>query len=119
METRNIFENLSCIDHRYSLSEKAVFDGLSQYISEQASVRSCALCEAALVKAHLKMRGELTDDIAKKLDDIAANIDPEAVYAEEEKTKHNIRALVNVMKRSVDADTVSYPHLTLPTKLEV
>ncbi|MDE7391992.1 MAG: adenylosuccinate lyase [Treponemataceae bacterium] len=111
METRNIFENLSCIDHRYSLSEKAVFDGLSQYISEQASVRSCALCEAALVKAHLKMRGELTDDIAKKLDDIAANIDPEAVYAEEEKTKHNIRALVNVMKRNVDADIGPLVHL--------
>ena len=34
METRNIFENLSCIDHRYSLSEAEVFAGLSKYISE-------------------------------------------------------------------------------------
>ena len=104
METRNIFENLSCIDHRYSLSEKAAFDGLSKYISEQASIRSCAKCEAALVKAHLKVRGKLTDELAKTLDDVAANIDPEEVYAEEEKTKHNIRALVNVMKTKVNAE---------------
>ena len=48
METRNIFENLSCLDHRYSLSEKEVFNKLSQYISEEASVRSCAKAEAAL-----------------------------------------------------------------------
>lgn len=78
METRNIFENLSCIDHRYALSE------------------------AALVKAHLKIRGELTDEIAIKLDEVAEKIDPQEVYAEEEKTKHNIRALVNVMKTKVD-----------------
>lgn len=102
METRNIFENLSCIDHRYALSEADAFAGLSKYISEEAAIRSTAKCEAALVKAHLKIRGELTDEIAKKLDDVAEKIDPQEVYAEEEKTKHNIRALVNVMKTKVD-----------------
>ena len=111
METRNIFENISCIDHRYSLSEADAFNGLSKYISEEASVRSHAKCEAALVKAHLKLRGQLTDEIAKKLDDVAANIDPEEVYKEEEKTKHNIRALVNVMKTKVDSDIGPLIHL--------
>ena len=111
METRNIFENLSCIDHRYSLSEKDAFDGLSKYISEQASIRSCAKCEAALVKAHLKVRGQLTDEIAKTLDSVAENIDPEEVYTEEEKTKHNIRALVNVMKTKVNAEIGPLVHL--------
>ncbi len=111
METRNIFENLSCIDHRYSLSEKAVFDGLSQYISEQASIRSCARCEAALVKAHLKVRGTLTKELEAKLDSVAENIDPQEVYAEEEKTKHNIRALVNVMKTKVDGEIGPLIHL--------
>ena len=111
METRNIFDNLSCIDHRYSLSEKAVFDGLSNYISETASIRSCAKCEAALVKAHLKVRGQLTEELAKNLDDVAEKIDPEEVYAEEEKTKHNIRALVNVMKTKVDSKIGPLIHL--------
>ena len=111
METRNIFENLSCIDHRYSLSEADAFVGLSKYISEEASIRSCAKCEAALVKAHLKIRGELDDATAKKLDDVAAAIDPQEVYAEEEKTKHNIRALVNVMKTKVDSKIGPLIHL--------
>ena len=108
METRNIFDNLSCIDHRYSLSEAEAFEGLSQYISESASIRSCAKCEAALVKAHLKVRGKLNEKIAAELDKIAEKIDPQEVYAEEEKTKHNIRALVNVMKTKVDSEIGCY-----------
>ena len=59
MENRNIFENLSCLDHRYSISEKEVFKKLSAYISEDAAVRSCARAEAALIKAHLSERGKL------------------------------------------------------------
>ena len=111
METRNIFENISCIDHRYSLSEAEVFNGLSKYISEEASIRSCAKCEAALVKGHLKLRGKLTDEIAQSLDKVASKIDPAEVYAEEEKTKHNIRALVNVMKTKVSAEIGPLVHL--------
>ncbi len=111
METRNIFENLSCIDHRYSKSESSAFEGLSRYISEQACIISTARCEAALVKAHLKLRGLLTDEIAAQLDKIAENTDPEEVYAEEELTKHNIRALVNVMKKHTPEDIGPYIHL--------
>ena len=111
METRNIFENISCIDHRYSLSEAEVFNGLSKYISEEASIRSCAKCEAALVKSHLKLRGKLTDEIAQSLDKVASKIDPAEVYAEEEKTKHKIRALVNVMKTKVSAEIGPLVHL--------
>ena len=111
METRNIFENISCIDHRYSLSEAKAFEGLSKYISEEASVQSFAKCEAALVKAHLKVRGQLDDKKASALDQAAANIDPEEVYKEEEKTKHNIRALVNVLKTKVPADLGPLVHL--------
>ena len=111
METRNIFESISCIDHRYSLSEAEVFNGLSKYISEEASIRSCAKCEAALVKSHLKLRGKLTDEIAQSLDKVASKIDPAEVYAEEEKTKHNIRALVNVMKTKVSAEIGPLVHL--------
>ncbi len=111
METRNIFENISCLDHRYSLSEKEVFAKLSEYISEEASVRSCAKAEAALVKAHLDIRGQLSKEIVSELDEAAKNINPEEVYAEEEKTQHNIRALVNVMKTKVPSDLAPLVHL--------
>lgn len=111
METRNIFLNISPIDHRYSLSESAVYDKLAAHISEQAAVISCARAEIALVKAHLSVRGGLTADLEMQLDTIAETIDPSRVYAEEEKTKHNIRALVNVLKEMVPADIAPLVHL--------
>ena len=111
METRNIFLNISPIDHRYSLSEAAVFDSLSSFISEQASVVSCAKAEIALIKAHLAVRGQLTDEMSKELDNIPWTIDPAKVYAEEEKTKHNIRALVNVLKTMVPEEVAPLVHL--------
>lgn len=111
METRNIFLNISPVDHRYSLSEASVFDALSSHISEQAAVLSCARAETALIKAHLSIRGELTPQLEKELDAVADSIDPAAVYAEEEKTHHNIRALVNVMKTMVPAPVAPLVHL--------
>ncbi|AEE17096.1 lyase family protein [Treponema brennaborense] len=111
METRNIFLNISPLDHRYSLSEAAVFDSLSAHISEQAAILSCARAEIALVKAHLSVRGTLCADMEKRLDTVADTIDPAAVYAEEEKTKHNIRALVNVMKTLVPEEVAPLVHL--------
>jgi adenylosuccinate lyase len=83
METRTIFLNLSPLDHRYSLSEAAVFDKLSAVISEQAAIVSCARAEIALVKAHLSVRGSLTPAIEAELDQVACTIDPSRVYAEE------------------------------------
>jgi adenylosuccinate lyase len=111
METRNIFENLSPLDHRYSLSEKEVYNNLARYISEEASIRSCAKAESALVKAHLSVRNQLTPQLEKILDDAADGIDPQEVYNEEEKTQHNIRALVNVMKTKVPEEISPLVHL--------
>lgn len=111
METRTIFLNLSPLDHRYSLSEAAVFDKLSAVISEQAAIVSCARAEIALVKAHLSVRGSLTPAIEAELDQVACTIDPSRVYAEEEKTKHNIRALVNILKDMVSPGVAPLVHL--------
>ncbi|MCK9169872.1 MAG: lyase family protein [Treponema sp.] len=111
METRNIFENLSPLDHRYSLSEKEVYDKLTLYISEAASIRSCAKAESALIKAHLSVRNQLTPQMEQLLDTMAKNIDPEEVYIEEEKTQHNIRALVNVIKKKVPDEIGPLVHL--------
>ena len=111
MKTRSIFLNISPLDHRYSLSEEKLFDTLSSFISEEASVVSCAKAEAALVKAHLSLRGLLDESTERTLDEAAHNIDPELVYAEEEKTKHNIRALVNVLKKTVGENIAPFVHL--------
>jgi len=111
METRNIFLNISPLDHRYSLSESKTYEKLAARISEQAAVISCARAEIALVKAHLATRGTLTAALESELDKVAETIDPSLVYAEEEKTKHNIRALVNVMKTMVSDEVAPLVHL--------
>jgi adenylosuccinate lyase len=108
---RRIFQNISPIDHRYSISEAAVFDALVPWISEEASVAACVKAEMALVTAHLKVRGLFSDALKSALDKAAAAIDPAEVYAEEEKTRHNIRALVNVIKKKVPAEAAPLVHL--------
>jgi adenylosuccinate lyase len=111
MEVRTIFQNISPIDHRYSISEKALFDSLSAWISEEASIGSCVKAEIALVISHLTVRGGLTPALKTALEAAGERIDPEEVYAEEEKTKHNIRALVNVLKTKVPPEAAPLVHL--------
>jgi adenylosuccinate lyase len=109
MEARNIFSNISPIDHRYSISEKTIFESLSAWLSEEASIAACVKAEIALICAHLTARGKLTDKIRKELEN--CRVDPEEVYAEEEKTHHNIRALVNVLKQRVPKELSALVHL--------
>jgi adenylosuccinate lyase len=108
---RSIFQNISPLDHRYSLSEKAVFDSLVPWLSEDAAVAACVKAEVALCLAHLQLRGLLDAGLRAKLEDAAGRISADEVYAEEEKTRHNLRALVNVMKRKVPAKAAPFVHL--------
>jgi adenylosuccinate lyase len=113
MEQRNIFRNLSPLDHRYYLSNKKEYDELTLYLSEEALVRYCAKAEVALLKAllpYIPDAGNI-DELRALLDDVADKIDPEEVYEEEEKTKHNIRSLVNVMKKYVPERIARFVHL--------
>ncbi len=106
MRKRSIYLNLSPLDHRYLLSNRSEFEQLERYLSEEASIRYCVKVELALLKSILK-----DDSLVAGLDDVEANVSPDEVYAEEEKTHHNIRALVNVLKRKVPAETQHLVHL--------
>ena len=112
METRDIFRNISPLDHRYSVSEKAVFDALAPWLSEEASVAACIKAEVALIIAHLKVREQTPPpELRAALEKAAASVDSAEVYAEEEKTRHNIRALVNVLKRKLPEELAPLAHL--------
>jgi len=111
METRDIYENLSPLDHRYWKANKEIFDSLSSVLSEKAQVRWCARVEAALLVTHLEMRGRAEPSLVSAIEAAAERIDPAEVYEEEERTHHNIRALVNVLQRKVPADVASLVHL--------
>jgi len=109
--TRSIFGNISPLDHRYSLSEKTLFNALALWISEEASVKACVRAEIALIIAHLTVRGKLNSTLRTVVERVGEEVDPAEVYAEEEKTRHNIRALVNVLKKKVPIDLAPLVHL--------
>ncbi|MDR2517975.1 MAG: adenylosuccinate lyase [Spirochaetaceae bacterium] len=113
METRTIFRNISPLDHRYSVSDpdRELFDALAPLLSEEAAVASCVKAEIALIKAHLWARGGLSAELKDALEHSAALVDPEEVYQEEAKTRHNIRALVQVLKKKVPPETAHLVHL--------
>ncbi|MDR0403740.1 MAG: adenylosuccinate lyase [Treponema sp.] len=126
METRDIFRNISPVDHRYSVSERSVFDALAAWLSEEASIAACVRAEIALIIAHLAIRE--TEGIAEHAGSAAAlpalspelraalhrageSVSASEVYAEEEKTRHNIRALVNTLKKKVPPELAPFVHL--------
>jgi adenylosuccinate lyase len=125
-QSRAIFQNLSPIDHRYSISEAPLYQALAPWLSEEAAVAANARAEMALALAHLKIRGKLSPGpqgadlkeadpretgLKDALETAIRELDPAEVYAEEEKTRHNIRALVNVLKRKVPPELAPLIHL--------
>ena len=57
-ESRNLFRNLSPLDHRYYLEIRELFDRLSDFLSEEAVVRYYARVEVALLAELLLMLPE-------------------------------------------------------------
>lgn len=111
MEERSIFDSLSPLDHRYYLANRELFDDLSSYLSEEASIRYCIKVEIELLKSHVRLSLDADPVLLAELDRVESGISPDDVYAEEEKTQHNIRALVNVLKRKVPVRTAPFVHL--------
>ncbi len=111
MEERNIFRNLSPLDHRYYLANRELFETLADYMSEEAGIRYCVAAEASLLKAYVRRFFKGEPEYLKIIDALPSTIDPAEVYEEEEKTQHNIRALVNVIKRKIPKELSPYVHL--------
>lgn len=119
-EARSVFRNISPLDHRYYLANRELFDALADHLSEDAAVRACLRVEVALLAALVRRAAEATEgEPAAKLrsvrlpalEEAAAGIEPAEVYAEEARTHHNIRALVNVLKRRVPAEVRHLVHV--------
>ncbi len=93
------------------MANKELFSRLSDFLSEEASIRYCLLAESALIKAHAQFSSPQLQDLTQELDALIAEIDPAEVYEEEAKTHHNIRALVNVLKRHIPQELSPFVHL--------
>lgn len=108
---RSIFANLSPLDHRYYASYPKLYEKLADYFSEDAYIKYELRVEAALTRV-LARRGVCSLEVGEEVTSACSKVTPEEVYVEEEKTKHNIRALVNCIQRQVSEAAKPFVHFS-------
>ena len=82
---------------------------IAQYLSESSRIAYQAYMEAALAQT-LAEFGVCTPAIADGIERATRNVKVEDVYKEEQKTKHDIKALVNCIKADVDDVAKPFVH---------
>ncbi len=97
------FECISPLDYRYG-NEK-----FSGFLSEEARIKYQARVEAALAAALAKKR-ICSKKIAAEIAAAAGQVKAAEVYAEEEKIKHDVRALANCIRAKVSEDAKPFVH---------
>lgn len=102
---RDIFDNLAPIDYRYWDKEVA------HYLSENGFTRYKLRVELALIRV-LNRRGICSDTVVKEVEKACQLVTTAEVYDEEDRIKHDIRALVNCLRAKVSASSRPYVHMT-------
>ena len=104
------FDAASPLDARYYFTDPDFFRALSPFVSEGAQVRFLAEVEAALV-ATLSEIGLCSKEVAEDVRRACDAVTPAKVYEEERRIQHNIRALVNCIRRRVKEPSRPFIHL--------
>ncbi len=104
MRLQSQFSEFSPTDYRYAVDE------LRAYLSEEAFIHYKARVEAAIATV-FRQRGLLREDLEREIVEAASEMSAEEVYEEEKRTRHDIRALVNVMRRKVSDEAKPFVHL--------
>jgi adenylosuccinate lyase len=103
--------SLSPLDGRYRAANPALWEKLSAYLSEEAYLRYQLEVEAALVEG-LAAEGLCPPGAAIEVRAAVGQVTAEEVSAEEEKTRHNIRALVNCLQSRVSEAARPWIHFS-------
>lgn len=114
MQPHDIFRNLSPLDHRYWLANRDLFERLADLVSEEAAVGQCVHVEAVLLEHLIRHLLPETPERAAWIEAARAlpdRISAAEVYDEEETTRHNIRAIVNVIQRHLPSEVRHLVHL--------
>jgi adenylosuccinate lyase len=106
----NPFDSASPFDARYYFADASFFARLHPFVSEKAQVKYLARVEAALAQT-LADHGVCTRAVAAEITRACDRVVPEEVYAEEARIQHNIRALVNCIRKDVSPAAQPYVHL--------
>lgn len=97
------FDAVSPLDFRYYGADPAFFERLEPYVSEKGRIRYAARVEAALARALAEI-GVCSTAAARKIEQACNDVTPEEVWEEEQKTQHDLRALVNCIRSRLGDD---------------
>ncbi|MFH1850089.1 MAG: lyase family protein [archaeon] len=106
----DIFDTISPLDYRY-YGRSDLLNELKGYLSENAMIRYQLKVEEALTKT-LAEKGICPAKVAEDVSAAAMKVAASEVYAEEDRIKHNVRALVNCIRKRIPDSAKPYVHLT-------
>src|SRR5438034_5969264 len=104
------FDAISPLDSRFYGGDAPLYAALHPYLSEEGRVRAQAKAEAALARA-LADEGIAPQSAADAIAVAADRVGAAAVYAEEARIGHDVRALVNVIRAEIPPDARRFVHL--------
>ena len=104
------FDAVSPFDARYYGADEQFYKKVHDYLSEEASIHYFLRVEAALVET-LADYGFCTREIAREVSEACSKVTASEVYEEEARIQHNIRALVNSIRRKISEKARGYVHL--------
>lgn len=104
------FDAVSPFDARYYGADERFYNKVHDYLSEEASIRYFARVEEALVQT-LAQYGFCSEQIAKEVSEACSKLTAAEVYEEEARIQHNIRALVNCIRKKISEQARGYVHL--------
>ena len=110
-ETINIFDTIGPLDFRYYARNSSTYNKLQPYLSESAFIKYALKVEHALAKTLSKYKicpAKIADEIEKA----CIQVTSEEVYSEEDRIKHNIRALANCIRNKVSEEARPFVHFT-------
>ena len=110
MTITNRFDTISPMDSRFYGGDAALYKSLHPYLSAAAQVRYQARVEGALAQA-MADAGICDRAVADAIARAADRITPQEVAEEETRTRHDVRALVNVIRAQVPEDAKRFVHL--------
>lgn len=108
--TMNRFDTISPLDYRYYGDDPSFFDALQPYVSETANIRYLLRVELALVRALVHF-GICPASVQFQVEAACKEITAEEVYREEHIVHHNIRAIVNCIRKRIPEENRQYVHL--------
>ena len=106
----NPFDAASPFDARYYFADADFFHKLHPFVAESSQVRYLARVEAALAEVLAEL-GVCPPKATAEIVRACEQVTPEEVYEEERRIQHNIRALVNCIRRQVNPASRPYVHL--------